>query len=237
MRFDACAHSYDAHAAPQRAFAARVAAFLQAAPGEDIVELGAGTGALTRQICLAGAIGIQATDASPAMVALGRAAVATARWSVLDAFETPVPQAGLQVSSGLLQWADDPVRVLRRWKEAVRPGGRMVHAFPCEPCLVEWRAVVPDSPVLWRDETAWCGVFAGAGLVVRRKRLWVEQSFFPSALAMLQAMHRSGVTGLTRLGPGRLRQAMRLYEAQHSGPNGVVATWAWMAVEAQEAGA
>jgi SAM-dependent methyltransferase len=233
MRFDACAHSYDAHAAPQRAFAARVAGFLRVAPGEDIVELGAGTGALTRHLCCAGAGGIQATDASPAMVALGRTAVAAARWSVLDAFEMRVPEAGLQVSSGLLQWAGDPVRVLKRWKEAVRPGGRMVHAFPCEPCLVEWRAVVPDSPVLWRDEAGWCGVFAEAGLLVRRKRLWVEQSLFPSALAMLQAMHRSGVTGRTRLGPGRLRQAMRQYEAQHSGPNGVVATWAWMAVEAQ----
>ena len=48
MRFDHCAHTYDAHAAPQRAFAERVSRFAAASSDEHVVELGAGTGALTR---------------------------------------------------------------------------------------------------------------------------------------------------------------------------------------------
>ena len=232
MRFDKFAHSYDANAAPQRAFAARVAGFIQIAPGEGVLELGAGTGALTRHLSVIGGANIHATDASPAMVSLGRAAIPAVRWSELDAFQGPVPRAELQVSSGLLQWADEEARVLRRWKAALAPGGRMVHAVPCEPCLSEWRAIIQESPVLWRDESGWCRVFAGAGLRVRRRQFWVDSVVFPSALDMVGAMHRSGITGRARLGPGRLRQAMRTYDERHRGPCGVVATWAWLAVEA-----
>jgi malonyl-CoA O-methyltransferase len=231
MRFDACAHSYDANAAPQRAFAVRVAGFIQPSPEEDVLELGAGTGALTRALCAVPGVRIQATDASPAMVSLGRAAVPAARWSELDAFRAPLPQAALQVSSGLLQWAPDPAQILRNWKAALAPGGRMVHAVPCEPCLAEWRALVQESPLVWRDEPAWRALFAAAGLRVRRTKLWVEQVMFPSALDMVRALHQSGVTGHPRLGPGRLRQAIRDYDARHCGPGGVCATWAWLGVE------
>ena len=137
MRFDTCADSYDAHAAPQRAFAAKVAEFIGPVPETQIIEFGAGTGALTRHLCHAAKTEVHATDASPAMVARGRVAVPAAQWSALDAFQASLSAAGLQVSSGLLQWAEDPVEVLRRWKAAIAPGGRMAHAVPCEPCLSE----------------------------------------------------------------------------------------------------
>ena len=233
MRFDHCAHTYDAYAAPQRAFAARVAQFIHAATETDVLELGAGTGALTRSVCAATRVAVHATDASPAMVELGRKNVPAARWSRLDAFVESVPQSHLQISSGLLQWAEDPERVLRKWKAALRPDGRMVHAFPCEPCLREWRSLVPEGPVRWRDEAAWSSLFESAGLRVSRKHLWVDTMLFPSALDMIRAMHRSGVTGHPRLGPGRLRQAMRTYEAEHRVPGAIDATWAWLAIEAR----
>jgi trans-aconitate methyltransferase len=232
MRFDHCAHTYDAYAAPQRAFAARVAEFIHAGAETDVIELGAGTGALTRSVCAATRVAVHATDASPAMVELGRKNVPEARWSRLDAFIEPVPQSQLQLSSGLLQWAGDPERVLRKWKAALRPGGRMAHAFPCEPCLREWRSLVPEGPVRWRDEAAWSLLFEAAGLKISRKRLWLDTMLFSSALDMIRAMHRSGVTGHPRLGPGRLRQAMRTYEADHRSPGGISATWAWLAIEA-----
>ncbi|HWH69782.1 MAG TPA: methyltransferase [Candidatus Sulfotelmatobacter sp.] len=232
MRFDACAHAYDTYAGPQRVFAALVADFVQVRSGEDILELGAGTGALTRHLSAKAGASLQATDASPAMVIQGRAAVPAAIWRELDAFQEPVSQASLQVSSGLLQWAEEPVRVLRRWREALKRDGRMVHAFPCDPCLKEWRAVVKETPVVWRDEATWGELFSAAGLQVRRKELWVHQAVFPTALDMVRALHRSGVTGRARLGPGQLRQSLRAYEAQYRQASGIVATWAWLAVEA-----
>ncbi len=233
MRFNRCAETYDAYAAPQRAFAARVGQFIQIGAETDILELGAGTGALTRSIFDAANCLVHATDASPAMVRLGRENVPQARWSQLDAFAEAVPESKLQLSSGLLQWATDPAHVLRKWKAALRPGGRMVHAFPCEPCLCEWRLLVPEGPVHWRDESAWSLIFEAAGLKLCRKQLWIDTMLFASALDMIRAMHRSGVTGRARLGAGRLRNAMRRYEAEHRVAEGIAATWAWLAIEAR----
>jgi len=232
MRFDACAHAYDAYAAPQRAFAARVAAFIAARDSEDVLEFGAGTGALTIHICRAVRQPPRATDGSPRMVTLGRQAVPAAVWGELDAFRGAVPEATLQISSGLLQWADDPLSVLRQWRDGLTPAGRMVHAFPCEPCLKEWRALAPEGPVHWRDAEEWHRIFVAAGLQVKRSEGWVEEMRFASALDMIRAMHRSGTTGRARMGPGRLRQAMRDYALKHSVPDGVVSTWAWLAFEA-----
>lgn len=229
MRFDVCAHTYDEHAGPQRFFAERVAEFIDAKPQERIVELGAGSGALTRWF--AGA-SVQATDASPAMVARGRLVAPGAQWSVLDAFEQSPPVSSLQISSGLLHWAPDPVATLTRWKQWLAPGGRMVHAVPCEPGLIEWRQLVPESPVPWRSESEWLEIFAGAGLRVCRTQRWNHQAICASALEMVRGFHRTGVTGRVRVGPGRLRQALRIYDSLHRGPRGVQATWAWVAIEA-----
>jgi SAM-dependent methyltransferase len=243
MQFDRCACSYDAHARPQRAFAARVAQFARVEPGQAVIEFGAGTGALTVYLCAAEAL-VHATDISEGMVSLGRDAVPAASWSKLDAFRDPLPKhpagfspfggrpPGLQISSGLLQWAEEPVSVLQRWKAYLAPGGRMVHAFPCEPCLMEWRRLVQESPLRWRDESGWCRAFSDAGLYLTRKAIWVDQTIFPSTLEMVRALHRSGVTGKPRLRAGRLRGALKAYEAEHRRTYGVVATWAWLAIEA-----
>ena len=251
MRFDVCAHTYDEHAGPQRFFAERVARFIGARQAEKILELGAGTGALTRW--LAGARSsssarlvssidahaelelcapILATDASPTMVRRGGIAVPQVQWSVLNAFKQPLPVTALQVSSGLLHWANDPAATLARWKTFLPPGGRMVHAIPCEPCLAEWRAFVPESPVPWRSEAEWLKIFERAGLRVIRSQSWTHAAVCDSALAMVRGFHRTGVTGRVRVGPARLRQALRYYDAIHRVAGGVKATWAWLAVEA-----
>jgi SAM-dependent methyltransferase len=236
VRFDSCASEYDSHATPQRTFAERVAGFIGDLPWgtreSTILELGAGTGALTRWICDQPGVQICATDASPAMVEIGKSAVPSVDWRVLDAFSYPLFVSDLQVSSGLLQWAPNPVAALRHWKAALRSGGRMVHAFACEPCLQEWREVAPESPLTWRDESAWVVMFEEAGLRVRRKQLWFERVEFPSSLHLARSLHRSGVTGRPRLGTGQLREAMRRYERLFRSENGVFSTWAWMVVEA-----
>jgi SAM-dependent methyltransferase len=251
MRFDVCAHTYDEHAGPQRFFAERVAQFIDAKPAENILELGAGTGALTR--LLVGAANsdsaracfnhsehaesefgapILATDASPAMVQFGSTTVPQAQWLVIDAFSQPLPVAALQASSGLLHWAEDPVAMLARWKTSLAPGGRMVHAMPCEPCLTEWRTLVPESPVPWRGEAEWLEIFERAGLRVTRSQSWTHAAVCASALEMVRGFHRTGVTGRVRVGPARLRQALRDYDARQRVSGGVKATWAWLAVEA-----
>lgn len=233
MRFDECASSYDDHALPQRVFAARVAAFIGEPPAGKALEMGAGTGALTR--CLAGRPGVRwvATDSSPAMLAIGQRAAPQAEWALLDAFREPIPTADLQVSSGLLQWAPDPGQALARWAAAVRSGGRMVHAFPCEPCLREWRSLVPHGPLRWRSEVEWQKLFAQAGLEILRSQAWKDTAVLRSALDLVRGLHHSGVTGRPQLTPGRLRAALRTYDARFCTAGGVAATWAWMVIEAR----
>jgi trans-aconitate methyltransferase len=229
MRFDVCAHTYDEHAGPQRFFAERVAQFIDAKPHEAILELGAGTGALTR---LLNGETVLATDASPTMVERGRVAVPQAKWSVLDAFKQSLPMTTLQVSSGLLHWAENPATTLATWKKSLVPHGRMVHAIPCEPCLTEWRTLVPESPVPWRSEAEWLKIFERAGLRVMRSQSWSHAAVCASALEMVRGFHRTGVTGRVRVGAARLRQALQDYDMRYRVHGGIQATWAWMAVEA-----
>lgn len=229
MRFEACAHTYDEHAGPQRFFAERAAQFIDAKPTETILELGAGTGALTR---LLSGKAILATDGSAKMVQVGRAAAPHAQWLVWDAFQKWIPNASLQVSSGLLHWAKDPAATIFRWKDHLLPGGRMVHAMPCEPCLAEWRAFVPESPVPWRSEAEWLQIFERAGLRITRSQSWTHAAICSSALEMVRGFHRTGVTGRVRVGPAQLRRALQAYDARHRMLGGVQATWAWLAVEA-----
>jgi hypothetical protein len=109
----------------------------------------------------------------------------------------------------------------------------MVHAVPCEPCLGEWRALVPESPVPWRNEAEWLKIFERAGLRVTRSQSWAHNAVCASAFEMVRGFHRTGVTGRVRVGPARLRQALREYDTQHGVPGGVQATWAWLAIEAK----
>ena len=233
MRFEERALTYDANALPQRSFASKVAESLRCSPGDQVLELGAGTGALTAFLCSRPGLRVVATDASPAMVALGKTAVPGAQWRVLDAFNEPLPPSTIQVSSGLLHWAPDPVRVLQSWKQTLLPGARMLHAFPCQPCLQEWREILHETPVFWRNEKEWLGLFAAAGLRVSQKNLWLDRWPFGSALDMVRSMHRSGVTGRARVGAGVLRSALRAYDRQYRGDAGVWATWAWLVVEVE----
>lgn len=232
MRFDVCADSYDEYARAQQVFARRVARFAQVTAPAAILELGAGTGALTEALCQFQDVTLVAADISAAMMEVGRQRAPGASWIFIDAFREPIPGADLQISSGLLQWAEDPVSVLEKWRKGVRGGGRMIHAFPCEPCLHEWRKLIPESPLRWRTQEEWLEVFRGAALQVKRKEVWTEVCHFDSAITMLRSLHRSGVTGAPQVSTGRLRRALREYENLYRTANGVFASWTWMAVEA-----
>ncbi|WP_405642354.1 class I SAM-dependent methyltransferase [Streptomyces sp. NBC_00019] len=106
----------------------------------DILDLGCGTGSLS---LLAAEQGHRVTgvDSSPAMVDLARAKLAgrDAAFLVGDAAMPPVGEQRFDVVLVRhVLWAlPDPGRVLRHWRELLRPGGRLV--------LIEgvWGAVSP----------------------------------------------------------------------------------------------
>ncbi|WP_344404168.1 class I SAM-dependent methyltransferase [Streptomyces longisporus] len=121
------------------AWAERLSSWLPERPS-DVLDLGCGTGSLS---LLASEQGHRVTgvDTSPAMVDLARAKLAgrDAAFLVGDAAAPPVGEQRFDVVLVRhLLWAlPQPGRVLRHWRELVRPGGRLV--------LVEgvWGTVTP----------------------------------------------------------------------------------------------
>ncbi|MEW2133569.1 class I SAM-dependent methyltransferase [Streptomyces sp. NPDC005435] len=106
----------------------------------DVLDLGCGTGSLA---LLAAGQGhrVTAVDSSPAMVELARAKLAGRDAVVLrgDAAEPPVGEGSADVvlARHVVWTLPEPEKVVRRWRELLRPGGRFV--------LVEgvWGTVAP----------------------------------------------------------------------------------------------
>jgi SAM-dependent methyltransferase len=123
--------------------------------GGVVLELGCGSGLLTRRLVDAGHRVI-ATDASPAMVELARRYAAGAEdVRALTLPDDPLPAADAVVSVGhVLSYLDDAPaveRALRAVARAVRPGG----LFVLDLCDLEWGAVRREAPDYCRVEDDW----------------------------------------------------------------------------------
>jgi SAM-dependent methyltransferase len=105
--------------------------------GGLVLEIGCGSGALTRHLVTAGHR-VLATDASPAMLALARAAVPEAMVETLVLPDDAVPPVDAVVGIGhALNYLPDVAAIrrgLRVLAQALRPGG----VFALDLCDVEW---------------------------------------------------------------------------------------------------
>ncbi|MDH6627378.1 SAM-dependent methyltransferase [Streptomyces sp. LBL] len=114
----------------RRAWAERLRGWLPEHPADVLdLDLGCGTGSLS---LLAAEQGHRVTgvDRSPDMLALARAKLAgrAAVFLLGDAAEPPVGEERFDVVlvRHVLWTLSDPSRVLRHWRELLRPGGRLV---------------------------------------------------------------------------------------------------------------
>lgn len=234
MRFDDRAAVYDHHAHPQAEVIRHFVDFIPGAGAEsDALELGAGTGRLTREL-LAKGYRVRATDLAPAMVTAGRLLVPDAAWERMDAWTPPPACCDRLFSSNVLQWCPDPVATLARHRAALRPGGVLAHAIFIEPTLAELRRAAGGTlPLEPRTEAMWVDAASAAGLRVRRTGTILLRRTYPDALALLREVHGTGaVAAGPRFGPGRLRSVLRGYDRTNAVPGGVVASWAALFLEA-----
>lgn len=144
--FAAAAERYDAGADVQRSVArqlADMAGHVRLAPGARILEIGCGTGLLTREIAARWPqAALTATDIAPAMIDAAARAGFAARLMAMDG-EAPTfvgPQFDLILSSLTFQWFDDLPLALARLHALLRPGGSLHFATMGADSFASWRA-------------------------------------------------------------------------------------------------
>jgi len=221
-RFARHAATYERHAGLQRAIAARLASHLPAHESPHLLEIGCGTGFLTRHLLERYPDGhLLVTDIAPEMVAACQTnfeGAAKARFAVLDGEAPPGDtRFDLIVSSMVLQWFDDPSRGLERLRARLSPGGVLLYAASGPDFLREWTAVMRELGFALDDPptAALPGVFDEERTPVA----------YGSARDLLSELRGTGAARPLgpgrRLTPHRLREAMTAFDRRHQAR----ATW------------
>lgn len=181
--------------------------------GKKVMELGAGTGQLTEELVKLGMAELHATDNSEAMLAHGEVTVPNIKWSFQNAWDPEFKGYDVLVSSSLLHWAEDPVDVLKKWKEIIGGRGDVVALFYIEGTLKEFE--FPAS-VHWRDLEFWRDAFELAGYNVVQMESSMRQYLFKNSLQLLRFLHKTGTTEKNMLKPSELLRLCRQERMEQS---------------------
>lgn len=123
------AEHYDSKLGYVSDFGKDVVSLLQPTEGEQILDLGCGTGDLTNEIASAGAT-VQGIDLSNSMIQQARRKYPDLQFKVGNAEEFHMDQQFNAVfSNAALHWMKHPAKVARCVWEALLPGGRFVVEF------------------------------------------------------------------------------------------------------------
>ncbi len=241
-RFSAAAETYDRHARPQLALAQSVVSMLPEIYPEQILELGAGTGQLTRLLTERfPEVPIDAVDVAEKMVEHSRAKFKRfpqISWIVDDAQTyRRGDRYPLVISSSALHWVSDLCKTCENVFRNLEPGGTFALGMMLHGTLKELhelrKGIAPEkTPVLTLPTYAkTSAAIEAAGFRIERKKHSEEQILYPDAKAFLKAIHEQGVTGgkistgnapLTRTELGRL---VADYQETCTSNGGVYATY------------
>jgi trans-aconitate methyltransferase len=106
-----------------------VVSLLSPRTGEQILDLGCGTGHLTAQMAESGAQ-VTGVDSSTDMIAAAREAYPNLEFQIADARNLPFREEFDAVfSNATLHWVPEAAEALRSIRQALRPGGRFVAEF------------------------------------------------------------------------------------------------------------
>ncbi|MFC0205247.1 methyltransferase domain-containing protein [Novosphingobium soli] len=223
----AAAPDYDGQARVQRAVAASLAAriaALELPPRPRVLEIGCGTGFLTRALRDAGLAGEWlVTDIAGEMVERCRAGLggepgaATLRFAVLDG-ERGTPAGGpfdLVCSSLAVQWFDDAPAALARMTDWLAPGGHVLVTTLGTGSFAQWRAahaaegLVAGTPAFAATERF--AALAPAHLGI--ERLVERHADARAFLRSVKAIGAGTAAPAHRpLGPAQLRRVMERFD-------------------------
>ena len=206
QRFSAAAETYDRHARPQKALAQSVISVLPEMYPEQILELGAGTGQLTRLLTERfPEVPIDAVDLAEKMVEHSRATFLRfpqISWKLGDAQTYwSGDRYPLIVSSSALHWVTDLQATFDNIFQNLEPGGTFALGMMLEGTLKELHQLrqdiapekTPRKSLPTYTETL--AALEAAGFKVERKKHSEEEILYPDAKAFLKAIHEQGVTG------------------------------------------
>lgn len=147
-RFAARAASYEARAGLQQGVAQRLASLLPDFEAPRVLELGCGTGLLSRHLVARYPHGdFTLTDAAPAMIRQCRRNLGELRarvtYEVMDASAAcGHDKLDLIVTSMMLHWLREPVDSLQRLCRLLNPNGVLLFASLGPDSFAEWRTVL-----------------------------------------------------------------------------------------------
>ena len=241
-RFSAAAETYDRHARPQQALAQSVVSMLPELYPEQILELGSGTGQLTRLLAERfPEVPIDAVDVAEKMVEHGHAKFQRfpqINWIVGDAQTFwGGDRYPLIVSSSALHWVEDLEATCENIYQSLEPGGYFALGMMLQGTLRELHGLrreiapekTPGSTLPSYEETKVC--LEAVGFVLERRMHAEEEIIYPDAKEFLRAIHEQGVTGgkvstgnapLTR---SELSRLVADYQEAHASGGGVCATY------------
>jgi malonyl-CoA O-methyltransferase len=241
-RFSAAAETYDRHARPQLALAQSVLSMLPEIYPEQILELGAGTGQLTRLLAdRFPEVLIDAVDLAEKMVEHSRARFARhthINWIVGDAQTFwSGDRYPLIVSSSALHWTDDLRATFENIFQCLEPGGYFALGMMLKGTLKELHELrreiapekTPETVLPTYEETKAC--LQDAGFKLERRKHAEEEIIYLDAKAFLRAIHEQGVTGgkvsagNAPLNRTELSQLVADYQESYTSDGGVFATY------------
>jgi malonyl-CoA O-methyltransferase len=224
--FGAAAGDYEAHADVQRIAAhtvADLAALLKVRPDARILEIGCGTGLLTREVRGRWPEAeLVVTDLAPTMVEqAARDPMLAATFMAMDG-EQPWFEGAhfdLILSSLAFQWFDDLGVALARLVALLRPGGSLIFSTMAERSFAAWRAAhaacgvaagTPDYPSL---ETLRAMLAGFSDAFAFDEDYGLECRSAKELIAHLKGIGASvPVEGRAPLSPGILRRVMRAFD-------------------------
>ncbi|MEN7972532.1 MAG: methyltransferase domain-containing protein [Verrucomicrobiota bacterium] len=241
-RFSAAAETYDRHARPQLALAQSVVSMLPEMYPEQILELGSGTGQLTRLLAERfPEVLIDAVDVAERMVEHSRAKFSRLpqiNWIVGDAQTYwGGDRYPLIVSSSALHWVADLRATCENIYQCLEPGGTFALGMMLQDTLKELhelrKTIAPEkTPALTLptyEETI--ASLQATGFHVERRKHSEEEIIYNDAKAFLKAIHEQGVTGgkvsagNAPLSRTELSRLVADYQDSHASDGGVYATY------------
>lgn len=198
-RFERASSTYADHATAQHRIACRLASLFSPGSETEMIEIGAGTGSLTRALAEKGNIShatfVDLYPLSPFNLFRSEAYVEADAEEWLDT--VPDNSANLIASASTMQWFADPARFFRNAARILRPGGTLLCSTFLPGNLAELDPLRP-SPLLYPSRTELESMLAPifSHILTEEERIEVR---FSSPRDLLMHLKHTGVGGGTRL--------------------------------------